>query len=162
MESPVHLTLRLSHLSPLALFVSLAAMTPADAQSAPLKYPETRKVDHVDTYNGIRVPDPFRWLEDDTSSATKAWVEAQNKVTFGYLAEIPYRDRLKNRLTELLNYERISAPSKRKNWYLYFKNDGLQNQSVIYVQRGLNGTPEVLLDPNKMSADGPTRVGALV
>ena len=116
MESPVHLTLRLSHLSPLALFVSLAAMTPADAQSAPLKYPETRKVDHADTYNGIRVPDPFRWLEDDTSSATKAWVEAQNKVTFGYLAEIPYRDRLKNRLTELLNYERISAPSKRKNW----------------------------------------------
>ena len=154
---------RLSHSSILIPLVLLTTSQLAEAQaSAPLKYPVTRKVDHVDTYGTARVADPFRWLEDDTSSATKAWVDAQNKVTFGYLAEIPYRDRLKNRLTELLNYERISAPSKRKNWYLYFKNDGLQNQSVIYVQQGLNGTPQVLLDPNKMSADGTTRVGGLV
>ncbi|HQR33052.1 MAG TPA: prolyl oligopeptidase family serine peptidase [Blastocatellia bacterium] len=118
----------------------------------------TRKVDHVDTYHGTKVADPYRWLEDDNSAETAKWVEAQNKVTFGYLEKIPYRAKIKERLEQLYNYPKYNAPFRRGELYFFYKNDGLQNQSVLYVQKGLNGTPEVLLDPNKWSPDGTVRL----
>ncbi len=129
--------------------------------TAPLTYPTTRKVDQVDDYHGTLIADPFRWLEDDTSAETKEWVEAQNRVTFGYLDQIPYRDALRTRLTELVNYPRYSAPVVKAHWYLFTKNDGLQNQAVYYIQQGESGTPVVLIDPNTLSADGTTRVAGL-
>jgi prolyl oligopeptidase len=141
-----------------------AAMVVAAAyaqQASPtLDYPQTRKVDHVDTYHGVQVPDPYRWLEDDNSPETAAWVAAQNKVTFGYLERIPYRAALKARLEQLYNYPKYSAPSRKGEHFFFSKNDGLQNQSVLYVQKGLTGTPEVLIDPNTWSADGTSRLGA--
>jgi prolyl oligopeptidase len=127
-----------------------------------LSYPKTAKVTHVDDYFGTKVPDPYRWLEDDTASAVRAWVQAENTVTFGYLDRIPFRPRLRARLEELQNYPRYSAPSHTGPYYVFSKNDGLQNQSVLYLQRGLEGTPEVLIDPNKLSADGTIRLGASV
>jgi prolyl oligopeptidase len=125
-----------------------------------LVYPPTKKVEHVDDYFGTKVPDPYRWLEDETSAETKAWVEDQNRVTFGYLEKIPYREKLKARLTELYNYPRISAPFRRGETYFFTKNDGLQNQNVYYIQKGVNGTPEVFLDPNKFSTDGTSVLSA--
>jgi prolyl oligopeptidase len=112
-------------------------------------YPTTRKVDHVDTYHGVAVPDPYRWLEDDNSAATAAWVAAQNKVTFGYLESIPFRKTLHARVKELNKYERYSAPSQKGPYFFFSKNEGLQNQNVLYIQKGLEGTPEVLIDPNQ-------------
>ncbi|MGB7275792.1 MAG: prolyl oligopeptidase family serine peptidase, partial [Geitlerinemataceae cyanobacterium] len=120
----------------------------------PFSYPETRKIDRVDEYHGVTVADPYRWLEDPDSDETKAWVDAQNRVTFGYLEQIPQRDRLKERITQLWNYEKYSTPFKEGNRYFYFKNDGLQNQSVLYVLPSLDGEPRVLLDPNTLSEDG--------
>jgi prolyl oligopeptidase len=125
-----------------------------------LVYPVTRKVEQVDDYFGTKVADPYRWLEDETSPETKAWVEEQNKLTFGYLDKIPYREKLKARLTQLLNYPRISAPFHRGDTYFFTKNDGLQNQSVYYIQKGVNGTPEVFIDPNKFSTDGTSVLSA--
>lgn len=136
---------------------NVAASTSAATRSASdgkIVYPETKKVDQVDDYFGTKVADPYRWLEDETSAETKAWIEAQNKVTFTYLDKIPYREKLKDRLTQLFNYPRISAPFRRGDTYFFTKNDGLQNQSVYYIQKGVNGIPEVFLDPNKFSADG--------
>jgi prolyl oligopeptidase len=127
---------------------------------AQLNYPLTRKVDTVDNYFGIKVPDPYRWLEDDNSEETKAWVKAQNTVTHDYLSKIPYRDKVHQRLQELWNYTRYSAPFKRGDWWYFTKNDGLQNQSVWYRQKDLNGKPEVFLDPNKLSEDGTVSLGA--
>ena len=123
-----------------------------------LQYPATRTVDHVDTYHGTKVPDPYRWLEDDTSAETAAWVEAQNKVTFAYLDKIPYRAALTTRLKSLYDYAKFSSPSRKGDYYFFSKNDGLQNQSVLYIQKGLNGAPEVLIDPNTWSADGTVRL----
>jgi prolyl oligopeptidase len=125
-----------------------------------LQYPKTKKIDHVDTYFGTKVADPYRWLEDDNSAETAQWVEAQNKVTFGYLEKIPFRDQMKKRLQDLFNYPKYSAPSHKGEHYYFSKNDGLQNQSVLYIQKGLDGKPEVLIDPNKFSADGTARLGA--
>jgi prolyl oligopeptidase len=125
-----------------------------------LQYPQTKKVDHVDTYFGVKVPDPYRWLEDDNSAETAQWVEAENKVTFGYLDKIPYRQQVKQRLENLYNYPKFTAPFHRGENYFFYKNDGLQNQSVLYFQKGLDGTPEVLIDPNKLSTDGTARLGA--
>jgi prolyl oligopeptidase len=122
--------------------------------SAKTVYPPTAKVDHVDLLHGNRVPDPYRWLEDDNSAQTKAWVEAQNKVTFAYLESIPARAALKERLTRLWNYERYGVPGKEGGRYIFTRNDGLQNQSVVYTMRSLDETPRVLLDPNKLSPDG--------
>ncbi|MES2524904.1 MAG: prolyl oligopeptidase family serine peptidase [Gemmatimonadota bacterium] len=138
---------------------TLAATTTAD--SSALTYPVTRQDEQVDDYHGTLVADPYRWLEDDTSAETGAWVKAQNEVTFAYLDAIPYRDALRARLTELVNYPRVSAPEQKRNWFLFAKNDGLQNQAVWYLQEGEDGTPDVLLDPNTMSADGTTRVASL-
>ena len=119
-----------------------------------LKYPETKKVPHVDNYFGTEVPDPYRWLEDMESAEVKDWVNAQNEVTFNYLDIIPYRSKIKERLTEIWNYPRYSAPFKAGENFFFYKNDGLQNQSVVYVQKGLDSEPEVFLDPNEFSEDG--------
>ena len=150
-----------------ALVLALAAVAPFltradDTKNSKSKiaYPETKKVEVVDDYFGTKVPDPYRWLEDETSPETKAWVEEQNRLTFGYLDKIPYREKLKARLTELYNYPRISAPFRRGDTYFFTRNDGLQNQSVYYIQKGVNGTPELFLDPNKFSADGTSVLSA--
>lgn len=119
-----------------------------------LTYPETAKTDVVDTYFGTSVPDPYRWLENDTSAQTAAWVAAQNKVTGEYLSKIPFRGALLRRLTAVADYEKIGAPAKKHGKYYFYKNDGLQNQSVLYVQNSLDGEARVMLDPNKLSADG--------
>lgn len=126
----------------------------AVTKTAPLAYPTARRGDTVDDYHGTRVADPYRWLEDPDSVETRAWIDAQNKVTFGYLNEIPQRAAIKERLTKLWNYERYGTPFKEANRYFFFKNDGLQNQSVLYTVDRLDGSPRVLLDPNKLSADG--------
>src|SRR5437867_1816144 len=130
------------------------------APAAKLTYPETRKVDQIDDYFGTKVADPYRWLEDENAPATAAWVEAQNRVTFAYFEKIPFRQTLRARLAALYDYPKYSAPSRRRDWFVFSKNDGLQNQSVWYIQKGLDGTPEVLLDPNTFSADGTSRLGA--
>jgi prolyl oligopeptidase len=119
-----------------------------------LTYPDTRKVEQTDDFFGTKVADPYRWLEDDNSAETAAWVAAENTVTFGWLEQIPARARLKTRLTELWNYERYGVPSKEGPNYLFSKNDGLQNQAVIYKTRALDAPPELLLDPNTLAADG--------
>jgi prolyl oligopeptidase len=124
------------------------------AEKKPITYPVTKKVDHVDDYFGTNVNDPYQWLEDVNASETADWVNAQKKVTDNYLAGIEFRSKMKSRLTELWNYERYSAPAKEGDYYTFFKNDGLQEHSVVYIQKGLNGTPEVLLDPNTFSKDG--------
>ena len=152
-----------------AAFLSFAAVAPfltrasdetkKDPKSR-VVYPETKKAEVVEDYFGTKVVDPYRWLEDETSAETKAWIEAQNAVTFGYLDKIPYREKLKARLTELYNYPRISAPFRRGDTYFFTKNDGLQNQSVYYIQKGVNGAPEVFLDPNKFSTDGTSVLSA--
>src|SRR5687768_11888895 len=121
---------------------------------AQLQYPETKKIHELHDYNGIKVEDPYAWLEDDNSEETKAWVQAQNKVTFEYLAGIPIRDKIKKRLEELWNYPRYSSPFKKQQYYYFFKNDGLQNQSVMYRQSAITGKPQVFLDPNKLNKDG--------
>lgn len=121
-------------------------------------YPATRKTDHVDTYFDVQVADPYRWLEDDNSSETMAWVEAQNTLTFSYLDQFPYRGQVLDRLKALLNYARYSVPFKKHDDIFYFKNDGLQNQSVLWVQKGYDGEPEILLDPNAFSDDGTIRL----
>lgn len=123
-------------------------------------YPETQKGDVVDVYFGDSVADPYRWLEDDRSPETEAWVKAQNEVTFGYLSKIPYRDQISKQLEDMWNYERISAPSKQGDYTYYSKNDGLQNQSIIY-RKGDKGQEEIFLDPNKFSADGTTSLGGM-
>jgi prolyl oligopeptidase len=111
----------------------------------------------VDDYSGTKVADPYRWFEDDKSEATAKWVEAQNTVTFDYLAKIPFREKIRTRLTEIYNYPRYSAPFRIGKYYFFMKNDGLQNQSVYYIQEGLEGEPRVFLDPNALSPDGTTR-----
>ncbi len=132
-----------------------------DAQQAQITYPVTRKVDTVDDYHGKKIADPYRWLEDDHSADTKQWVDAQNAVTQNYLASIPFRPQVKQRLEELWNYPRYGTPFREGKYYYFYKNDGLQNQAVLYRQEGLNGTPEVFIDPNKLSAKGTAALGGL-
>ncbi|HUS68321.1 MAG TPA: prolyl oligopeptidase family serine peptidase [Kofleriaceae bacterium] len=124
------------------------------ATDGPITYPTARKGDVVDDYHGTRVPDPYRWLEDPDSAETRAWVEAENKITFGFLGKIPQRAAIAARITALWNYERVSAPGRRKTRVFWSKNDGLQNQAVVYWAEGLDAAPKVLLDPNAMSQDG--------
>ena len=126
-----------------------------------LNYPETQKIDTVENYFGTEVSDPYRWLEDDNSEETAEWVTAQNDVTFSYLDNIDFRDVVKARLTALEDYEKISAPFKRGDNYYFYKNDGLQNQSVLYRQASFDDEPEVFLDPNTFSDDGTTALGGL-
>ncbi len=128
----------------------------ADAQ---ITYPVTKKVNQADDYFGTKVEDPYRWLEDDNAADTKAWVEEENKVTNAYLSAIPFRNKVKQRLEEMWNYAKYSSPFKEGKYYYFYKNDGLQNQSVLYRQIGLDGAPEVFLDPNTMSKDGTAAPG---
>ncbi|MBC8152960.1 MAG: S9 family peptidase, partial [Bacteroidetes bacterium] len=133
-------------------------MLTSSLATAQLQYPQARKVDHSDDYHGTKVADPYRWLEDDRSAETADWVKAENKVTFDYLDKIPYRKQLQNRIEQIYNYPKYTAPNRKGEWFYFSKNDGLQNQSVLYRQKGLAGTPEVVLDPNKLAADGTTRL----
>ena len=177
-EIPIRVKRSLFAFAFVAIVLSLAAVAPflertgaqdmaapsASTSTAPsssdpkIVYPESKKGDVVDDYFGTKVADPYRWLEDN-SDATKAWIDEQNKLTFSYLDRIPYREKLMARLTELFNYPRISAPFRRGDTYFFTKNDGLQNQSVYYIQKGVNGKPEVFLDPNTFSKDGTTTLG---
>ena len=134
----------------LTLLISMNACT----KKATVQYPVTRKVDTIDNYFGTKVPDPYRWLENDTSAETAGWVEAENAVTNGYLETIPFRDKIRQRLTKIWNYPKFGVPFREGPYYFFFKNDGLQNQSVLYVRKEVNGIPTVLLDPNKLSEDG--------
>ncbi len=138
------------------LLVGLMACNQQEKQEQmAVTYPETKKVDTVDVYFGTKVPDPYRWLEDDLSDETAEWVKKQNELTFGYLSKIPFRDKIKKRLEKLWNYEKITAPVKHGDYFYFYKNDGLQNQYVLYRSKNEDGTgAEVFLDPNKFSKDG--------
>jgi len=137
------------------IFSLLSLMTLlSSAQTAPLPYPQARRSDQVDDYHGTKVADPYRWLEDTDSAETHAWVEAENKLTFGYLDQIPYRQALRDRLTKLWNYERYTVPSQHGGRYFFQHNTGLQQQNVLLVAESIHGEPRVLLDPNLLSSDG--------
>jgi len=125
-----------------------------------VNYPETIKKPVVDTLFGTAVTDNYRWLEDDRSTETEAWVKAENEVTFNYLSKIPYREQLKSRLSELWNYEKVGSPFKEGDYTYFYKNDGLQNQYVVYRKKE-DGDAEVFLDPNTFSDDGTTSLGSL-
>jgi prolyl oligopeptidase len=127
-----------------------------------LTYVTTRKMEHVDDYHGTKVADPYRWLEDESSPETAAWIEAQNAITFPYLERIPYRRALLDRVMRLNDYERYSAPLQKARTFFFSKNEGLQNQSVLFIQHGLDAPPEVLIDPNAWSADGTVQLSAFV
>src|SRR5215208_3841110 len=145
-----HISSRTS-LSIAAISLLVVGASTLRAQSAPssgLTYPAAGRDTQVDVYHGTSIADPYRWLEDVDAPATKEWVAAQNRLTDSFLATIPERAAIKNRLTQLWNYARYSAPFKEKGRYFYFQNTGLQNQSVLYVQDGRNSPPRVLLDPN--------------
>src|SRR5687768_5169236 len=142
------------------LLLSLLALlfTSISAQNG-FNYPKPKKVEQVDNYHGTQVNDPYRWMEDTKNADVQSWIEAENKLTDSYLASIPERDKIKARLTELWNYERYSAPAKVGNKYIYFKNDGLQNQSVMYITDSIDSPGRVFFDPNKLSADGTAALG---
>jgi len=137
----------------LALLLPLLTLLSA-AQTSALVYPQARRSDQVDDYHGTKVADPYRWLEDTDSAETHAWVEAENKLTFGYLEQIPYRRAIHDRLTKLWNYERFTTPSQHGGRYFFQHNTGLQQQNVLLVAESLNAEPRVLLDPNTLSTDG--------
>ncbi|WP_373075538.1 prolyl oligopeptidase family protein, partial [Zeaxanthinibacter enoshimensis] len=140
--------------------VLVSCDTSKEKSTIAVNYPETAKVDTVDNYFGTDVPDPYRWLEDDRSAETEDWVKRQNNVTQEFLSQIPYRKDLKNRLEKLWNYERLSSPFKEGDYTYFYKNDGLQDQSVLYRQKG-DGAPEVFLDPNNFSEDGTTSLAGI-
>ena len=151
------------HTPTLAFAIVLFPLT-STAILAQVTYPETRRVDHTDDYHGTVVPDPYRWLEQDVreSEEVAAWVKSQNEVTFGYLKSIPQRAAIQKRLTELWNYERYSAPYQKAGKYFFSKNDGLQNQSVLYVANRYDGDARVLIDPNTWSEDGTVALSSYV
>ncbi|TDB66092.1 S9 family peptidase [Arundinibacter roseus] len=142
------------------MIVLTATLLAPDGRAQKLTYPTTRQVDLVENYHGTQVADPYRWLEDDRSDETAAWVKAQNEVTFGYLSQIPFRENILDDLEKAYNYPKYSAPRQKGGYFYFYKNDGLQNQSVLYrvPQDRPDATPEVVLDPNKLSADGTTRL----
>ncbi|MFC3561494.1 prolyl oligopeptidase family serine peptidase [Pedobacter jamesrossensis] len=144
----------------LSLFACKQGKKPAEKITL-MNYPESKKDSTTDNYFGTTITDPYRWLENDTSAETKEWVDAENKVTQQYLEQIPYREDIKNRLTEIWNYPKESAPFKAGEYYFFTKNDGLQNQSVWFVKKGLEGKEELFLDPNKLSNDGTASVSLL-
>lgn len=149
---------------PLIAILCLSLPAPTEAkpiQEVTMLYPAAKQLDQVDVYHGIEVQDPYRWLENLDSKETKSWVEAQSQLTQGYLSKLPYRKAIQARLTKLWNFERTSAPFKEGGRYFFFKNDGLQNQSVLYTMRSLKDTPRVLLDPNTLSSDGTVALSEL-
>jgi len=137
-----------------AVLSALTAALAARTDNVPLVYPKTKTVDQVDDYHGVKVADPYRWLEDTDSADTHDWVEAENKLTFSYLEQIPFRGAIRDRLTKLWNYERFTVPAQQGGRYFYQHNNGLQNQNVLLVAESLNAEPRVLLDPNTLSSDG--------
>jgi len=142
------------------IIVIFTALVVSSAKSDDkINYPKTKKSDHKDVYHGTEVADPYNWLEDDRSQETMDWVVEQNKVTFDYLSKIPFRDKFKNRILELNNYPKYGSPFRIGEYYFFTKNDGLQNQSVYYYQKGLNGTPEEFFNPNNLSTDGTVAAG---
>ncbi len=134
--------------------------TPASDKNSviPVSYPTTKKVEQRDDYFGANIDDPYRWLEIDTAADVTAWVQAQNKATFGYLDQIHYREAIEQRYAELYDYPKLSSPFKAGDYYFFYKKEGLQNQFVIYYQKGLDGEPEVFIDPNTYSEDGTTAI----
>jgi prolyl oligopeptidase len=144
-----------------AALTFLAANVKAQDGKQMFVYPKTEKVEQTDDYHGTRVADPYRWLEDADSPETRAWVQAQNKITFDYLSKIPQREAIKERLTKLWNYEKYTAPFKEGGKYFYFKNNGLQNQSVLYVAESAIDVGRVLLDPNALRSDGTVALSGL-
>ena len=147
-------------LTALTSLLIISCKTETKKERIAVNYPITDKIDTVDTYFGTQVEDPYRWLEDDRSPETEAWVAEQNKVTFGYLEKIPFREALKNRLEKLWNYEKLGSPFKEGDYTYFYKNDGLQNQYVVYRKKGDNDA-EVFLDPNTFSEDGTTSLAGL-
>ena len=141
-----------------AIVLQAFALAAEDIEHKPLVYPSSPRGNVVDDYHGTKVPDPYRWLEDPLSAETRAWIKAQNELTFSFLEQIPAREQIRARLEKLWDYERYGLPEKAGDRYYYRKNDGLQNQSVIYAVDSLDGTPKVLLDPNKLSEDGTVSV----
>ncbi len=133
-------------------------MTLSTQSFSQIKYPDTKKVKQEDNYFGTIVKDPYRWLEDDNSEETKAWVKEENAVTENYLSQIPFRQKVKDELKSMWNYTRYGSPFKEGDYYYFYKNDGLQNQAVLYRQKGLDASPEVFIDPNKMSKDGTASI----
>ena len=132
----------------------LSALFFTSVMAQKIEYPRAKKVDQIDDYHGTKVSDPYRWLENPDAPESREWIEAQNKLTFGFLEQIPERAKIKERLTKLWNYEKYSAPFKENKRYFFYKNDGLQNQNVLYTADSLEGTPRVLLDPNTLSNNG--------
>lgn len=133
--------------------IMMSCVSPNEQKQA-INYPETRKVDTLDTYFGTEVGDPYRWLENDRSQETADWVKAQNQVTFDYLEKIPYREKIRQRIESLWSYEKRTAPIKHGDWYYFYKNDGLQNQDVLFRSKEINGDAEIFIDPNNFSEDG--------
>ncbi len=152
---------RASIVAVLALLALGGCRNQGQESPMPLAYPAAAKVDVVDDYHGTTVADPYRWLEDVDSEQTRAWVAAQNELTYGYLAKLPARERIKQRLTELWDYPKYGAPFKEGGRYFFSKNTGLQNQSVFYVQESLDAEPRVLLDPNTLSEDGTVALAGM-
>ncbi len=152
--------LALAGCQPATTATSQTPQTHSSKQTMQIVYPETRKDDVVDTYFGHQVADPYRWLEDDLSDETAAWVKAQNKVTFDYLNQIPYREAIEKRLRTLMDYEKVTAPFTEGKYTYFYRNDGLQNQYVLYRQLN-GGEPEVFLDPNTFSDDGTTSLAGI-
>ena len=146
---------------PLVGIMMLACKNTQKNDTINLKYPNTKKVDSVDTYFGIKIQDPFRWLEDDRSPETENWVKEQNKTTFNYLDKIPFRKELKKRLEQLWNFEKLGSPFKEGDYVYFFKNDGLQNQNVLYRKKGEEAEAEVFLDPNSFSEDATTSLAGI-
>ena len=132
----------------------VVAVAMASCKKDSYNYPDTKRVDTVDEYFGTTVPDPYRWLENDTAPEVEAWVEAQNEVTFNYLKQIPYRDKIAQRLEKIWNYERMGVPNQEGGRYFFMKNDGLQDQSILYMKEDLQAEAEIVIDPNEFSDDG--------
>ena len=144
----------------LLILINISCQNSEKIDVIAVNYPMTKKADSVDTYFGTTVEDPYRWLEDDRSEETEKWVQEENAVTFGYLEKIPFREDLKNRLEQLWNYEKLSSPFNEGDYTYFYKNDGLQNQYVLYRQKE-NQEAEVFLDPNSFSEDGTTSLMGL-
>jgi prolyl oligopeptidase len=145
-------------LSILVFIVSLPVFGKEDRKFV---YPDARKSEQIDDYHGTKVADPYRWLEDPDSAESRAWIEAENKVTFDFLAKIPERDRIRKRITELWDYEKFGVPFKEQDHYFISRNTGLQNQNVLYVSTNLKEKPRELLDPNTLAKDGTIALGGL-
>ena len=152
---------RFFYLFILIAFVIMTSCEQKQKKIIPAPYPVAKKVDTVDNYFGTEVPDPYRWLEDDNSEETAEWVKAENEVTFGYLEQIPFRQKVKERLEQIWDYPKYGTPFREGENYFFFKNDGMQNQYVMYIQKGLDAEPEVFLDPNTFSEDGTVALSGL-